>query len=314
MNKFIVEENIKKAKQGKEVPQSHTGSIWSFPERGPWGDSRYRGNVSGYIIKELLEFFKPKKFVEVFAGSGTGRDVAQDLGFTDSVHLDLRPEFGGWNALVDEIPSGSDFVFSHPPYHTMIKYSGNMWGESHPDDLSRCATYEEFISKINLVNEKIYNSLVNGGRHAFLIGDFKQNGKMISIQKDMAWIGDLEYHIIKDQHNTVGNRKSYGGRFIPTTHEHLLIFKKNEVWYMPVKVTRTIDSDIRTRTIATWRDLVQGALQQLGGRAKLADIYKVLQGTKKATRNANWQAKIRQTLQINKNFERVERGVWELAI
>lgn len=311
---FNVEKNIARANKGEDIPQSHTGSIWSYPERGPWGDSRYRGNTSGFVIKELLEFFKPRKFVEIFAGSGTGRDVAKDLGYTNSVHLDLRPEFGGWNGLVDEIPSGADFVFSHPPYADMIVYSGKMWGQAHPDDLSRCIDYNDFITKLNLINEKIYNSLVIGGRHAILIGDYKKRGKMYSIQRDMAWFGDLEYHIIKNQHNTVANRKSYGGRFIPTTHEHLLIFKKNEVWYMPVKVTRTIDSDIRTRTIATWRDLVQGALQQLGGRAKLADIYKVLQGTKKATRNANWQAKIRQTLQINKNFKRVERGVWELAI
>lgn len=297
-----------------EVNQANVGSIWSFPERGPWGSSGYRGNCSGHIIRELVQFFNPNKFLEVFAGSGTGRDVAHDLGLKDSIHLDLRPEFGGWNALIDEIPSGSDLVFSHPPYHSMIKYSGNMWGESHADDLSRCASYEEFITKINLVNEKIYNSLVNGGRHAFLIGDYKQKGKMTSIQKDMAWIGDLEYHVIKDQHNTTSGRKDYGGRFIPTSHEHLLIFKKNEVWYMPVKVTETVHSDVRTRTIATWRDLVQGALQQLGGKAKLPDIYAVLGDTKKSKGNVNWQAKIRQTLQINQNFDSVERGVWKLAV
>lgn len=169
--------------------QSSGGSIWSYPERGPWGESSWRGNTSGYPIAELLKFFKPKKFVEVFAGGGTGRDVAQYLGIKDSIHLDLRPEFGGWNALVSEIPSGSDFAFSHPPYADMIVYSGKMWGKAHPDDLSRCATYDEFIHKLNLVNEKIYNSLVNGGRHAILVGDYKQKGKMISMQKDMAWFG-----------------------------------------------------------------------------------------------------------------------------
>lgn len=294
--------------------QANYGSIWSFPDRGPWGSSNWRGNCSGHVIRELLQFFKPKKFVEVFAGGGTGQDVAQYLGIKNSIHLDLRPEFGGWNALVSEIPSGSDFVFSHPPYANMIVYSGNMWGEPHSDDLSRCGSYEEFIHKLNLVNEKIYNSLVNGGRHAILVGDYKQKGKMTSIQKDMAWFGDLEYHIIKDQNNTVSERKSYGGRFIPTTHEHLLVFRKNEVWFMPVKVTQTIQSDIRQRTIATWRDLVQGALQELGGKARLGEIYDVLKNTKKAQKNLNWQAKIRQTLQINSNFAPIERGVWKLDV
>jgi len=305
--------------QGKDnlIPsenQANYGSIWSFPDRGPWGDSKWRGNCSGHVIRELLQFFRPKKFVEVFAGSGTGRDVAKYLGIDNSVHLDLRPEFGGWNALMDEIPSGMDFCFSHPPYADMVVYTGEVWGNPNPYDLSRCQSYDEFIHKLNLVNEKIYNALTKGGRHAILIGDFKQKGKMYSIQKDMAWFGDLEYHIIKDQHNTVSERKSYGGRFIPTTHEHLLIFKKNEIWFMAVKVTQTIDSDIRTRTIATWRDLVQGALQELGGKARLSDIYDVLKDTKKAKQNQNWQAKIRQTLQLNGNFKPVERGVWALDL
>lgn len=299
----------------KEVPQQALqGSIWSFPDRGPWGDSSYRGNCSGHIIRELLMFYQPKKFLEVFAGSGTGRDVARSLGITNSIHLDLRPEFGGWNALIDEIPRGMDFCFSHPPYFDMVIYSGNMWGEANSNDLSRCKDYSEFIKKLNLINEKIYNALVNGGRHAILVGDYKKKGRMISIQKDMAWFGDLEYHIIKAQHNTVSGRKTYTGKFIPTSHEHLLIFRKNQIWYMPVRVTKLIDSDIRTRTIATWRDLVQGALEELGGQGSLQEIYTLLKGAKKAQKNKFWREKIRQTLQINKNFAQVERGVWRLVI
>src|SRR5690625_528249 len=294
--------------------QSDFGSIWSFPDRGPWGKSSYRGNCSGHVIKELVQFFRPKKFVEVFAGSGTGQDVAKHLGINDSIHLDLRPEFGAWNALIDVIPTGSDFVFSHPPYHDMITYSGNMWGSADMSDLSRCNSYDEFITKLNLVNEKIYNSLMKGGRHAMLLGDYKQKGVMTSMQKDLAWFGDLEYHIIKDQHNTNSSRKSYGGRFIPTTHEHLLVFKKNEIWYMPVKVTRVVESNIQSRNIATWRDLVQAALESLGGKAELKQVYNKLESSKKAKQNKHWMAKIRQTLQINDNFSRVDRGVWQLAI
>ena len=46
-------------------------SIVSYKERGIFGDSNYRGNCSGFIIKDLIEHFypesKPKKFVEVFS-------------------------------------------------------------------------------------------------------------------------------------------------------------------------------------------------------------------------------------------------------
>ena len=57
-------------------------SIISYKERGNYGDSSYRGNCSGYVIKDLiLQFFpnaKPKKFIEVFSGGGTGKDVAKE--------------------------------------------------------------------------------------------------------------------------------------------------------------------------------------------------------------------------------------------
>ena len=98
-------------------------SVISYKERGNYGNSSYRGNCSGYVIKDLIEHFypssKPKKFVEVFSGGGTGEDVAKELNIRNSLHLDLN---NGWDALVDEIPSGSDFVFSHPPYWDIIRY------------------------------------------------------------------------------------------------------------------------------------------------------------------------------------------------
>ena len=176
-------------------------SIVSFPERGHWGNARYRGNCSGYVIKSLIEHFypnsKPLRFVEVFSGGGTGKDVARELGITNSIHLDLNT---GWNALKDEIPFGSDFVFSHPPYWDIIRYETQR-GSYDPDDLSNVMSYEDFIAKLDKVNAKIYQSLVNGGRHAFLVGDVRKKGKYYSIIKDMTWFGDLESHIIKTQHN-----------------------------------------------------------------------------------------------------------------
>src|SRR5690625_5190973 len=154
-------------------------SILSYPNRGPYGDASYRGNCSGYIIRDLLLHFKPKQFIEIFAGGGTGYDIARHLGYNNSVHLDLNPRFGSFNILTDEIHQGADFIFSHPPYWNIIKYSGqgNVWGESvYPDDLSQINNYEEFIHTLNKVNKKIYDSLSKGGRHALLIGDVRRRG------------------------------------------------------------------------------------------------------------------------------------------
>ena len=44
-------------------------SIVSYKDRGNFGNSKYRGNCTGYIIKDLIEHFyptsKPKKFIEI---------------------------------------------------------------------------------------------------------------------------------------------------------------------------------------------------------------------------------------------------------
>lgn len=288
-------------------------SIISYPERGHWGDSSYRGNTSGHVIKDLIEHFypdkKPKKFIEVFSGGGTGKDVARELGIQNSVHLDLNT---GWNALADEIPFGSDFVFSHPPYWDIIRYEYER-GIYDPDDLSNVMSYEEFIAKLDKVNAKIYQSLLNGGRHAFLVGDIRKKGKYYSIIKDMTWFGDLESHIIKAQHNTLsGNKRYANNNFIPIAHEHLLVFRKNEVWAVELKRTVTKTFDLRQFNNITWRDLIQGALEWLGGQANLQEIYNVIEGSKKTITNNHWKEKIRQTLQLHSNFKPVSRGIWRL--
>lgn len=288
-------------------------SIMDYPERGNWGDSRYRGNCSGHVIKGLLEHYKPKQFMEIFAGGGTGFDVAKELGYESSVHLDLNPRWGGFNVLTDEIPEGTDFTFLHPPYHDIIQYSGKMWGESHPDDLSRCPTYDDFIKKLDWVHAKVYASLRNGGRMAVLVGDCRRSGEYFSIIKDMVYIGKLESHLIKIQHNCVSDRKAYGGNFIPILHEHLLVFRKNDVWLVPVSVTKKTVLDMRNSDALTWRDVVQAAMESQGKRdVTLNDLYAAIEPTKKASKNSHWKEKIRQTLQLHSEFESVERGVWSL--
>jgi hypothetical protein len=289
------------------------GSVVSYPDRGQWGNNKYRGNCTGHLIKDLIEFYKPKMFIEVFAGGGTGRDVCKDLGMK-SIHLDLREEFGGWNALRDEMPAGSDLVFSHPAYHDMIVYSGEMWGEAHPDDLSRCASYDEFITKLNIVNAKIYNSLRKGGRHAMLIGDMRRQGRYYSMIKDLAWYGDLDAHVVKIQHNVDSDRKKYASRnFIPIQHEHLLVFRKNEVWGVNLKITKTEKRNLLQSKLITWRDLVQSVMEDLGGKASLASLYKIIEGAEKTKSNDNWKAKVRQTLQLCSEFSSVDRGLWSLS-
>ncbi len=46
----------------------------------------------------------------------------------------------------------------------------------------------------------------------------------------------------------------------------------------------------------TWREVVTDVMRNLGGRARLPDLYAALEGHPKTAGNPNWQAKIRQTV------------------
>lgn len=289
-------------------------SVISYKERGKYGNSSYRGNCSGFVIKDLIKHFypnsKPKKFVEIFSGGGTGMDVAKELNIKNSLHLNLN---NGWDALIDEIPTGSDFIFSHPPYWNIISYEKQR-NNYEANDLSNNMSYEEFIEKLNTVNEKIYHSLINGGRHITLVGDVRKNSKYYSIIKDMNWFGDLESHIIKVQHNCVSDNKIYSNNsFIAIKHEHILVFKKNKVWLFNIKITSTVVENIMNVTNITWRDLVQATIEYLNNNATIEQIYDILKKSKKASNNNFVREKIRQILNNNANF--IKQGnSWSLCV
>lgn len=73
-----------------KVLEANDSTILSFSERGPWGDRKYRGNCSGYVQAFLIWRYKIQKIAELFAGSGTGYDVAKDMGI-QYVGADLNP-------------------------------------------------------------------------------------------------------------------------------------------------------------------------------------------------------------------------------
>jgi adenine-specific DNA-methyltransferase len=60
-----------------------------------------------------------------------------------------------------------------------------------------------------------------------------------------------------------------------------------------------------------WRTVVRMALESLGHRASLSDIYDCV-STKRPTPNEHWREKIRQTLQRGNEFVPHGSGVWEL--
>ncbi|WP_197187571.1 hypothetical protein [Brevibacillus agri] len=129
----------------------------------------------------------------------------------------------------------------------------------------------------------------------------------------MNWYGETDMHFIKEQHNCVSDKTTYRKNIVRIVHEHLLVFRKEDIWVFPVAITQKVISDIRFSEKVTWRDLVQAALEAVGGTASLSQLYEVIEGTKKAQQNKHWKEKIRQTLQIYNDFESISRGCWSFA-
>lgn len=292
-------------------------SILSYPNRGPWGDSKWRGNCSGYLYKELFERLNPQFFVDPMMGGGTSISVAKDLGI-EALGLDLH---SGFNILRDSIleraGKPADLVVSHPPYGSQILYSGNVWGEAHPDDLSRCKDDEDFHQKLQQAMLNQREATANGGVYGTLIGDYRKNGKYSSYQAEIIArmpSEELLAVIIKQQHNVQSNAKQYANMVMPRImHEYLLLWRKKQK--PTLFLLRDLATEQANRLRGTWRSIVKNVVVALGGQANLQELYTRISTLcdERVKQNPNWQAKVRQVLNSTGDFVPVSRGVWALA-
>lgn len=307
-------------------------SVLSFPDRGPWGLSRYRGNMTGHLYQHLVRLLKPRTFVDPMAGSGSGPHAVAELG-VQAWGLDLNPDFpqlargaqqagavlkGGFNILRDSIADAVgqrvDLNLSHPPYDGMVLYSGQQWGSAHPDDLSRCADEHDFLAKLQqaLFNQR--DATKPGGVYGTIIGDWRRNGQYSSYQAELIarMPRELRSVLIKVQHNHMSSRQSYGHmRFAPIEHEYVLLFERqgDSVYLMLADVSNRMTKALD----ATWRSGLRHALTRLGGQATLQQLYDVLGDHPRAQGREHWKAKVRQELQKHSEFANLERGVWALT-
>lgn len=300
-------------------------TILSFPDRGPWGDKKYRGNCSGWIQAFLIWKYKIEKFAELFSGSGTGYDVAKDMGIS-YVGADLnpnpvRPGILNVNAVTDEVPESffdADMLFMHPPYGAEIRipYAGSMYpdpmGQLSKSDLGQMP-WEQFMATLNKVIMKYYASLKNGAYLSVLMGDVRRGG-LHSMFTDIVKPGSLEQVIIKAQHNTMSGGRTYSNRnFVPIDHEYLMVLKKLMPLMINFQLPTKHTQDIRDSKSATWADVVRAVVESENGPVTLEVIYSKIDGHKKAESNQHWKEKVRQTLQRYSIFKSDERGVWALA-
>lgn len=308
--------------------QENDSTILSFPERcNQWGDSHYRGNCSGWIHAFLLWKYQVKKLAELFSGSGTGYDVCKDMGI-DYVGADLNPTpvrngILTVNAITDEVPEefmDADFLFMHPPYSNVcrISWAGKAYSDESgllkKSDLGNM-NWEPFIKVLNSIIMKYYSSMMNGAKMAVLMGDVRRNGRFYSMLTDIVKPGSLEQVIIKAQHNThseFSNVNYNHKRFVPITHEYIMVIKKVLPYLIDFQLSIKHQLDIRDSCSATWKDVVYAVMQKLGGKATLSEIYQEINGHKKCENNPHWKEKIRQILQQYSCFYSQKQGVWEL--
>lgn len=293
-------------------------SIVSYPTRGEYGSNKYRGNATGKLLIDLHKVYKFDEISDYMSGSFTTSDVGKELKIiTNCYDLNgLQGEQSRFDLIENDIKERNNFIYWHPPYWDIIKYSGHMYGdEPLKNDLSHIKDYDEFIKAINYCLAKQYASLKIGGRMAILMADIKKNHKLYSMLLDMNKLGTVEQIVIKEQYNCMSdNKKYFNENFIKIAHEYCLILRKDEPLILDYMITKRGKMDLRDSLKVTWKDLVASTIESLGGKANLEKLYSKLDGYKKIENNPNWKAKVRQTLQINpKLFVNIERGVWGLV-
>ncbi len=205
-------------------PVPELTSIHATRPRGPYGDRRYRGNCGGYLIKNLLRYFKPRHVLDPMTGSGTCRDVSRELSIPCH-SFDLRTGEDAADACSYANIGPFDFVWLHPPYWKMIRYNDD------PRCLSNAATIEEFLSRMQRVIGLCRDVLSESGKIAILIGGYSNQGRYIplapltlqgAIQENL-WPACTE--IIRLQYGNSSAKKCYRSSFIPGLHDTCMIFQ-----------------------------------------------------------------------------------------
>lgn len=210
-------------------------SLYHDQYAGNYGNRNYPGNCNGNLIRDLLFFFQPKTVFDPMTGSGTCKDVCKALDIRcDS--FDLKSDFdaadnGDYSdlAVAGGIDQEYDFVWLHPPYWRMIRYSND------PRDLSTQPTLTDFRAKLSAVLHNAEMVLNPGGRIAVLIGDYHDADEgfvsLTYLVKDIARELGLRQactDIIRFSHNNSSSYRRYRSSFIPGLHDVCMVFERKE--------------------------------------------------------------------------------------
>lgn len=301
--------------QGYEFDSELT-TLFSIPERGPFGNHKYRGNYSGDVLIKLLKFLQRSGIKQPYVydpmeGGKTSRDVCGALQLP-YIGSDIHQ---GFDVVNDDFhDTGFDLVMLHYPYWKMIDYAADLPRHMQSMDMSRMS-WKQFIAAVSHVNIK---AAAHSRYVAVLVGDMAMKGHIKSIQREMAWIGQPIRHFFKVQHNAMSYRTKYKGDFIPIVHEHLLLFKTDykpvgQLWILMPGQYKLIDAD----AYVTWKT----AVKKVASYQEVITPESIFQGIKerfpvKLRKTNTPEATIRRTLQELEAvgyLERTRRGFYKIA-
>ncbi len=252
----------------KDYSHILTDTLWEFPNRDKSNGHSYdyHGNYIPQIAQQLYERFTKKNDIvlDMFFGSGTsgieavnmgrrciGVELKQDLVDYVSQKFDKKTLVTDVNIICGDSASSdigykiqdrlevmgrdkAQFLVLHPPYDDIIKFSDKK------EDLSNCATTEEFYELFENVARNGFEKLEKGRFAALIIGDKYAKGQYIPLSfgcmERMNRAGFITKAIIvKDiqgnekakgkQANLWRYRALYGGFYI-FKHEYVMVFQK----------------------------------------------------------------------------------------
>lgn len=304
-------------------------SILSFPERGQGGDARYRGNCSPKVYEWLLRESGATSLLDPCLGGGTSLDVALRLGLcaagadlsTSAYHQRLAERLRaqgadvqlGFNMARDDLHArfGTfDLTCAHPPYGSQIAY------DSGEGDLSSLGDGDDFLDELLATAHNLRSATKRGGHYVLILGDTRKKGAYFSSQAAVIEglpRSELRAVRIKEQHHTTSSSRDYGHiRFGLLSHEYVLIFERT---LTPFAAFQEVARQQHARLRGTWKQVVRSALTRLGGHAHLSELYRLIaEGAPERVReNPNYQAKVRQTLQLLGGAISDGQGHWRLV-
>jgi hypothetical protein len=201
-------------------------SLHTSLTRGEYGDPQYRGNCDGYLIRDLLLYFRPRSILDPMTGSGTCRDVCDELDILCRSN-DLRLGRDACDPKNFEGIGTFDFIWLHPPYWRCIVYSDD------PRDLSAQPTLDAFLARYQQLIENCANVLSPGGHLAILMGDYtdKETGfvPLCYHTQRLCFEAGLKQtctQIVRLQHNNSSSLKTYRSSFIPGLHDLCTVVEK----------------------------------------------------------------------------------------